>query len=70
MRKLSGADEGIVENAYTVIDFVLLADITENGNRLRNRGLIGDDVSETTLKCGILLDVLVVFGQSRGTNAA
>ena len=53
-----------------MVDFVLLADTTENGNRLRNRGLIDDDLSETTLKCGILLDVLVVFGQSRGTNAA
>ena len=70
MRKLSGTDEGTVENAYTVMDFVLLADTTENGNRLRNRGLIDDDLIETTLKCGILLDVLVVFGQIRGTNAA
>ena len=70
MRKLNGVDEGTVENAYTVMDLVLLADTKENGNRLRNRGLIDDNLSETTLECGILLDVLAVFGQSRGANAA
>lgn len=70
MRKGSGLDKGPVEDAYTVMDFVALANSTEDADGIGDGRLVDDDLGETPLEGRVLLDVLAVFGVGRRTDAA
>ena len=44
-----------------MVNFILLANATEDVDRFRNGRLVDYDLGESALKSGILLDVLAVF---------
>ena len=67
--ELSSTDEGAVVDSDTVMDFVLLANASKDGDRLRYGRLVHDDLCESTFQSGVLLDVLSVFCEGGGTNA-
>jgi hypothetical protein len=57
-----------IEDGNTVVTVISLFETSKNGNRFRNAGLLNDDLLESTLKGGILLNILAVFGKSSGTD--
>ena len=67
--KSGGSDDGTVKDVDTVVDFVLLLQTTENGDRLWDSGLLDQDLLETSLESLILLDILAVLAESGSTNA-
>lgn len=70
MRKRGGLDEGRVEDAHTMVDFVTFANPTEDADGVGDGRLVDDNLGETTLEGCIFFDVLAVFGVGRGADAA
>jgi hypothetical protein len=60
--------KGAVEDGNTVVTVISLFETSKNRNRFSNAGLLNDDLLESTLKGGILLNILAVFGKSSGTD--
>ena len=65
-----GLNESAIENADTMVDFILLANTTKDADGLWNAGLAHKDLCEPTFERGILLDVLAVFREGRRTDTA
>ncbi len=67
--ELGSADESTIVNSDTVMNFVFLANASEDRDRLRYRGLIHNDLSESTFQRSVLLDILPVFCEGSRANA-
>ena len=52
------------------MDFIAFLQATQDGDRVFYRRLVDHDRLETTFQSGILFDVLLVFVQRRGADAA
>ena len=62
-------DESTIEDTYAVVYFVLLADTTQDTDRLRYGRFVDENLGEPPLECRVLLDVLAVFSKGRRTDA-
>ena len=61
VRKLGRSDNRRIGDAHAVVDFVLLLQATQNGDGVFHGRLAHEHRLETTLKCGIFLDILTIF---------
>ena len=69
MGKFCGGDERGILDAHAVVQFVALAQATENRDGILDARLLHHYRLETALERGIFLDVLAVFVERRGADA-
>ena len=70
VREHRGRDERRVLDAHAVVDLVALLQPAQDRDRVRDRGLLDHDRLEAPLEGGVLLDVLAVLVERRGTDHA
>jgi hypothetical protein len=58
----------VVADAHAVVHLVALAQAAQDGDRLRHRGLVDEDLLEAALERGVLLNVLAVLVELRVTG--
>ena len=63
MGELGCADESAIEDLDAVVNFVLLADATKDGDGVGNCWFVDNDLGEATLESSVLFDVLAILGQ-------
>ena len=66
--ELGCSHQSRVGDTHAVVDLVLLLDATQDGDGVLHRGLVDHDRLETPGKSRILLDVLAVLVERRGTD--
>jgi hypothetical protein len=64
------AAKGTIEYMHAVMNFVFFANATENANGLGNAELVYQNLSKSSLQCGVGLNVLPVFRLGCRTDAA
>ena len=67
-RQLHGRDDGLVQDTDVVVRLVTLLQATEDADGRSLVRLVDHDLLETTLQCLVLLEILLVFLQSGGTD--
>lgn len=70
MGQCCGLNESTVHDTNTVVYLVLLTNTTKDADRVGDGGLVDDHLSESTFEGSVLFDVLAVFCESRGADAA
>ena len=70
MREHGGGDDGRVLDADAVVDLELLLETAQDGDGVVHRRLADDDGLEAAGQGGILFDVLLVFVERGGADAA
>ena len=70
MREGDGGDEGIVLNAHMVVILVALFESAQDGDGVFGCGFVDEHRLETTLESFVLLEILLVFLEGGGTDAA
>ena len=65
-----GRHQGVVGDAHAMVHFVALLQAAQDRDRVLDGGLIDKDLLEAALQGWILLNVLAVFVQGGGANAA
>ena len=68
VRKLGRSDDRRISDAHAVVDFVLFLQATQNGDGVFHGRLAHEHRLETTLKCGIFLDVFAVLVERGRTD--
>ena len=61
VRQLRAGDDGGIGDAHAMMDLVLLLQAAKDGDGVLDRGLADHDRLKTTLKSGILFDVLAIL---------
>jgi len=69
MAQLGGSNDGRVGDIDAVVQLVLFLQAAQDGDGRFDARLLDQHLLETTLQCGILLDVLAVFVQRRRADA-
>mmetsp|Transcript_5557 Transcript_5557/g.13087 ORF Transcript_5557/g.13087 Transcript_5557/m.13087 type:complete len:226 (-) Transcript_5557:931-1608(-) len=70
MTELCCCQKGFVTDSDTVVSFVSRLQTTKNTNGIFRRWLINHDLLESALQCFVLFNVLAVFIDGGGTDAA
>ena len=70
MREHGGRDDGGVLDAHAVVDLELFLEAAQNGDGVVDRRLAHQHGLEAARQGGVLFDVLAVFGQRGGADAA
>ena len=70
VREHGGGDDGRVLDAHAVMDFEFLLEAAQNGDGVVDRRLADHDGLEAARQGGVLLDVLLVFVERGGADAA
>src|ERR1035438_9549291 len=70
VREHGGGNDGGVLDTHAVVDLELLFEAAEDGDGVVNRRLADEDSLKAARQGGVLLDVLAVFGQGSGADAA
>jgi len=68
IRKVGGGHEGLIGDRDPMVGLVAIAETLEDLDRVRHRRLVDDDLLETTLERGVLLEMLAVLVEGGGTN--
>ena len=70
MREIDGGNDGIVLNTHVVVVLIFLFQAAENGNGVFGRRLVHRDRLEAALECLVFFEILLIFLQSGGPDAA
>ena len=70
MREHGGGHDGGILDAHAVVDLELLFEAAQNGDGVVDRRLAHQHGLETARQSGVFLDVLAVFGERGGADAA
>jgi len=68
VRKLGSCHDSAVGDAHAMMNLVLLLQAAQDGDGVLDGRFAHDDGLETTLKSGVLFDVLAVFVERRGAD--
>ena len=69
-RQHGGSNQGVIGNAHAMVHLITLLETPKDGDCVFHGGLINKHLLETTFQGWILFDVLAMFIQGGGTDAA